>query len=167
MTTELSIHLSEEALDDVLIGMGSPESEAHLTVCQDCRAKLAEFRSDVHLFNRASLAWSESRVPRPRIAPAKAIFRIPSPLIGMCAVALLLLMVGVPRWNRDNHNSGSQVAPVNSPQANTEAEIAQDNDLLRAVDAAINPDEASSINQYHFMESHHSQLKARPKRGLE
>ena len=36
MTPASSTHLSEEAFDDVLIGLGSPESETHLAVCEDC-----------------------------------------------------------------------------------------------------------------------------------
>ncbi len=30
MTTESSVHLSDEAMNDVLIGLASPQSEAHL-----------------------------------------------------------------------------------------------------------------------------------------
>ena len=67
MTPSLSNHLSEEALDDVLIGLGSAESEAHLAVCPECRAEVETFRGDVALFNAASVAWSESRRPQPRL----------------------------------------------------------------------------------------------------
>ena len=56
--TPATNHLSEEALDDVLIGLGSAESQAHLEVCADCRAQVRTFLGDVALFNAASMAWS-------------------------------------------------------------------------------------------------------------
>ena len=65
MTPLSTTHLSEEALDDVLIDLGSAESHAHLAVCGECRAKIAIFRGDVALFNAASMSWSNSRRLQP------------------------------------------------------------------------------------------------------
>ena len=39
MTPEFTTHLSEEALDDVLIGLGSKEAHAHLAVCPNAGRK--------------------------------------------------------------------------------------------------------------------------------
>jgi hypothetical protein len=40
MKSNFNAHLTEEALDDVLIGMGSEEAALHLAACPECRARV-------------------------------------------------------------------------------------------------------------------------------
>ena len=93
MTYE-SPHLSEEALNDVLIGMGSYQSELHLASCPECRAKVETFRSGMNMFNETSLAWIESAssaTPRSAVLrpkPRRLEFRS----IGWAVAALALLI---------------------------------------------------------------------------
>src|SRR6266567_6090828 len=96
MTSQTSVHLSEEKLDDILIGLGSKESQAHLEACEQCRSKLQQFRSDVKLFNEASIAWAEV-TPRRIAKPKQKSFRLPTPLVALCATAMLLVTIGLPR----------------------------------------------------------------------
>jgi len=110
MTPELSTHLSEEAMDDVLIGLASPESDAHLAACSLCRSQLQEFRSAMQVFNQTSLAWSEDRSKafhhssaKPKIRPA--IF-VP---LSWAMVAAVLLAIGFPMWN--HHYLSRNYAP--------------------------------------------------------
>jgi hypothetical protein len=159
MTPESTTHLSDEALNDVLIGLGSPESHAHLDACKECRAQVQAFRGDVQLFNAASIAWSESRWPIARItAPHRGRPRIP--FASWTAVAATLVIMALAVWH---HRSAAPPAQVSAPQslpADSEAQIAQDNQLLQAVNAAISPEEESPIVEYKIMESPNSHARA-------
>jgi hypothetical protein len=144
-------HLSEEEFDDLLIELGSLQAQAHLQTCADCRRKLKSFQEDVHLFNEASMAWTEARALRPQTVPRRYHFFIPSPVLGICAAALLLLTIGLPVMFR-THHIGVSTSAI-SGTAETPDQIAKDNQLMKDVDAAINPDEAPVVDQYHLMES--------------
>jgi hypothetical protein len=52
-------HLSEEQLDDVLIGDPGVEATAHLTGCAACQARVAALEGPIASFTAVSLAWSE------------------------------------------------------------------------------------------------------------
>jgi hypothetical protein len=172
MTPEESAHLSEEAINDVLIGLGSLESEAHLALCSTCRGKLKEFRSEMLNFNQASLAWSEAR-------PAAALGgdrgsrvrrAISSPWSWAIAAAVLMVAIGLSLWNH-NYSSIVNNASINDASGpaqsaeDSEAQIAQDNDLLRSVNMALSENEESPINEYHLSEGPHARSKARPELG--
>jgi len=166
MTTEVSAHLSEEALDDVLIGLSTPESDAHLAACSVCRSRVEEFRSGLQAFNQVSLAWSEARpMPRTTIslqtaARSKARRDLFAPL-GWAMAAAMVLMIGIPIWNRD-HSAPSNNEPAAAATASdSEAQIAQDNELLKSVDMALNTNEESSLSEYQLLDEHHSYLKKR------
>lgn len=159
MTPISNTHLSDEALDDVLIGLGSPESHAHLDACNECRARVQAFRGDVQLFNAASVAWSESRWPITRIpAPHRGHLRIPFASWTAVAAALIIMAVAV-LHHRSAAPPSQAIAPVAQP-ADSEAQIAQDNQLLQAVNAAISPDEESPIVEYKIMESPNPHARA-------
>lgn len=144
-------HLSDEEFDDLLIELGSLQAQAHLQTCADCRQKLKTFQEDVHLFNEASMAWTEARVLRPQAVPQGRRFFVPSPVLSLCAVALLLVTIGLPVVF-PTHHIGITTSAV-SDTAETPDQIAKDNQLMKDVDAAINPDEAPVVDQYHLMES--------------
>src|SRR5271169_4045770 len=95
MTPASSTHLSEEAFDDVLIGLGSPESEAHLAACRDCRDRVKAFRSDVALFNSASMAWTESQPVRLKPSVRKTIHRTRLAFVSWAATAAVLAVMAV------------------------------------------------------------------------
>jgi ferric-dicitrate binding protein FerR (iron transport regulator) len=168
MSGQSAIHLSEEALNDLLIGLASVESEAHLAECAACRAKVQAFGAHLNAFNRASMAWSESRSEAlPAIRPAasakvKSIWTTLAPLEWAVAVAVLLLLA-LPVWNR-NQLPVPVGSVVGTPAAgDSEAQIAEDNDLLKSVDAALNTNDASPIAEYDLIEQPRSHARARPK----
>jgi hypothetical protein len=51
---------------------------------------------------------------------------------------------------------------VVAPQEDSEAQIAQDNELLKAVNAAINPDEMSPFKEYDLSGRPHPRHRHRP-----
>ena len=166
MTIELSAHLSEEAMNDVLIGLGSPESEAHLAACPACRTQIEVFRSEMQLFNQTSLAWSQTRsaaIPGPAISQKERI-RLFVP-VGLALAAALLMAIGLLVWN---HNPGANqkyaVAPTPSQQ-DYEAQIASDNELMRSVDMALNAGEESPVSEYRIVERPQPRLKTSPNHG--
>jgi anti-sigma factor RsiW len=163
MTPTSTTHLSEEALDDVLIGLGTAESLAHLAACPECRAQVATFRGDMAFLNAASMAWSESRRPQPR-APEAHGGRVRAAFLGWAVAAAALVLMAVGLWHYrpeaapHQANMGQQSQPADS-----EAQIAQDNQLLQAVNAAISPNEMSPLDEYKILESPHPYTKARSK----
>ena len=150
MPPKQSVHLSEDAMNDLLIGLGTAEAEAHLNVCERCRGQMQEFRSDLEAFNQATLLWSEAQ-PAKKVNVSKtkrghAIF----PALGWALAALAVLLLRIPLINHGTFSpAGSSAAAVAGTQ-DTEAQIAQDNELLRSVDAALNTDEASPLSEYHL-----------------
>jgi hypothetical protein len=58
----------------------------------------------------------------------------------------------------------NQAISVQPQVVDTEAQIAQDNQLLQAVNAAISPDEESPIDEYKILESPKSHREAHSKK---
>lgn len=168
MSMQSATHLTEEALDDLLIGLASVESEAHLAECAACRAKVQAFGAHLNAFNQASMAWSQSRseaLPAIRAAASakvKSIWTALAPLEWAVAVAVLLLLA-VPVWNRNQPRVLVSSAVATPAAGDSEAQIAEDNDLLKSVDAALNANDASPIAEYDLIERPHSHSKARSK----
>jgi predicted anti-sigma-YlaC factor YlaD len=161
MIRDILTHLPEDALDDVLIGMGSVDSEAHLAHCPECRAKIEEFGKDVRLFNQASMAWSEARPRRPleqaRLAPAP---RMPFALMGSAAAAALAIAVAL---SIGHHETPQNRIGTDARIGDSQTQIAQDNQLMVAVNAAIGPQEVSPLDEYGLSKRHAKHGKAHPK----
>ncbi len=164
MTRGLSRHLSEEALDDVLIGLGSAESESHLARCAECRFKIEQFGADVDLFNKASMAWSEAQ-PARAVRPARMTpkLRMPVAFAGSVAAVILAIAVAVSVWHHEHSFVANDGGGNDQPAVDSQAQIAQDNELMQAVDAAISPQEESPIDEYDLSESPRKHWKTRPK----
>lgn len=164
MTPEATNHLSEEALDDLLIGLGSAESNAHLAACPECRAQVAIIRGDIGLFNAAAMEWSHARSPRP--VQLRATRRIPAAFVGwaVSAAAMAAMLVGV--WRHQTPTPPSEANTAPSRLTDSQAQIVEDNQLLQAVNAAINQDEASPIDEYKIVEGPHTRSKAHSKKRM-
>ncbi len=167
MKPVISTHLSEEALDDVLIGMGSEAAHTHLARCVECRTRVEQFGADVHLFNQASIAWSEAQ-PARRIVQARGarLRRPPLALAGAVAIAVLTVAVVVPIWQHEHFIAGNGRLPAEHPVQESQAQIAEDNDLMEAVNAAINPTEPSPVDEFGIAEKPKPHGKVHPKRGM-
>lgn len=158
MTPASTNHLSQEALNDVLIGLGSAEAHAHLAVCSECRTEVDTFRGDVTLLNAATMEWSRSRRKMPvRERPAP---RLPAAVAGwaVSAAAVAAMIFGI--WHHRPPAHPGRADSVQSPPLDSEPQIVQDNQLLQAVNAAISVDEASPIEEYKIVESPHPYSKA-------
>jgi anti-sigma factor RsiW len=158
MTPASQNHLSDEALDDLLIGLGSPESDAHLARCPECRAQVETFRGDLQLFNAASMAWSRSRLPGLRQVHHAAV-RTRVAFASWAAVSAALAILAFAIWHHRVVPTPTQAHTVQSQPVDSEAQIAQDNQLLQAVNAAISPNDVSPVDEYKILESPHRHTK--------
>jgi anti-sigma factor RsiW len=160
MTPASTNHLSEEALDDVLIGLGTAEAHAHLAACPECRAHVATFRGDIALLNAASMAWSQSRRSQPLSREARPHPRLHAAFIGWAVTVAALVFMAVGIWRHHPAAPPNHANTVQSLPTDSEAQIQQDNQLLQAVNAAISPDDPSPIDEYKILESPHPHSKA-------
>jgi predicted anti-sigma-YlaC factor YlaD len=151
----LNAHLSDDQFVDCAAGLEiSAEAAAHLRECSACREELAGFGAAVDSFNRAAREWSEAR-PMGSLRERSWGGR---PVLGMAAVALaacIMLVAGVTavRHHEEARRPAdvAQVAGsqgVAESQGDSEAQIAQDNKLLMAVDVALRDDEPSPVEEY-------------------
>lgn len=157
MTMTRAKHLSEEAFDDVLIGMGSDESVVHLARCAACRAKLEAFRTDIRLLNEASLAWSEARPKRSlRLTPQRPTGRMPLTLLGSTAAAVLVAAIAIPMWRHEHTSVAKDTVNVTVnavERQDSQEQIAADNELMKEVSAAVDPGEENPVAEYNILES--------------
>ena len=108
-------HLSEEQLDDVLIGDPGVEAAAHLADCAACKARVAALEAPIASFAAVSLAWSERQsvtTPPPVMgAAASAWSRRMS--WGLAASCLLMIGFAIPMARHEEH--GNQAVAASGP----------------------------------------------------
>jgi hypothetical protein len=137
-------------------------SESHLAACPLCRGKVEEFQSDLGAWNRTTLKWSEARAARAgRIQVRPARRRPPLAALGWALAAAALLAIAIP-VGREAGMFGANHGTTVAQQEESEAQIAQDNELLKAVNAAINPDEMSPLKEYDLFGRPHPRHRRRP-----
>jgi hypothetical protein len=161
MTLAGSTHLSEEALHDALIGLESPDSELHLLQCEACRNQLHAFQSGMRAFNEASLSWSEARQRRPLpILAARNAAWFAGQLKWAMAV-LVAVAIGLPAWLHEREVIVRNIPHTVETAEDTEAQIAQDNDLLKSINAALSEDDVSPMKEYHLSDQPQPRRRAR------
>jgi hypothetical protein len=79
------------------------------------------------------------------------------------AVTFALLIMAAAIWRHTPVATPNHAHTIETQAMDTEAQIAQDNQLLQAVNAAISPDEGAPLNEYKLLKKPHSRLKAHPK----
>jgi hypothetical protein len=159
-----SLHLTDVQLDDLLIG-GRGDLPAvvadHFTACELCRRRLAEAEAPVASFRDMSLAWAERRsatLPLHLAAPSAAARRLNRASLLTAAAAGVAVAIALPVF----HHAGSapaapaaNLATANNtaiqsitPVSATPEQIAQDNQVLYAIDRALDapPETAATFN---------------------
>ena len=59
--TSAERHLTQDEIDDLLIGVAGPEQRAHCAACVPCWNRVAALSESIDGYSRATLAWSEAR----------------------------------------------------------------------------------------------------------
>jgi hypothetical protein len=133
-----SQHLTEDQLDDHLIGDLAEPAAAHLAACDLCATRVAQANSPLTSFQSVSLAWSErvsATAPIPSLSSARSLLerRLAwSMAIAACAVGLGLTGL--------NHRLPPPVSVASSSASQTvatpptEAQLSSDNQLLGTID---------------------------------
>ena len=156
-SSDLDMHLSDEQFVDCAAGLDvSAVAAAHLRECAACREELAGFGVAVDSFGRAALEWSEARpVGSLREQSLRGWRWGGRPVFGMAAVALaacIMLVAGVLALMHREGGRRTDSAAVGATQpvseGDSEAQIAQDNKLLMAVDVALRDEAPSPIEEY-------------------
>ena len=158
MTNPNSGHLTEDQFAEFLMdGNIDPQLQEHIAMCEACREELNIFSSAVGDFGSASLRWMEARpVSSLRQAARDNAQRNSYIQRGWALAAAAAVLVAVPVWmygHRDlpvNDNSVAAIQPAaNQTQAeNSEAQIAQDNELLKSVDVALSETAPSPFREF-------------------
>jgi hypothetical protein len=149
--TKVSNHLDDYQFLGCAIGEEpGVEAAAHLRECEACREELARFGMSVSSFNSAARAWSEARPVKVRTEgrgywTARPFIAMASGMVAACLV-LGLGMEAV--WHHEQGGRPGTAASVRGPQEDSEAQIAQDNQLLMAVDVATRSDDRSPVLEY-------------------
>jgi predicted anti-sigma-YlaC factor YlaD len=150
--TKVSNHLNDDQFMECAIGVEpGVEAAAHLRECEACREELARFGMSVSSFNSAARAWSESL---PAMSVELQGYRASRPFFAVASYALAAcLMLGL-GFEVVHHEQATRSATVGSvsvssvSQEDSAAQIAQDNQLLMAVDVAIRSDDRSPVQEY-------------------
>jgi hypothetical protein len=151
-------HLSENQIDDHLIGSLAAPGAEHLAACGFCVARVREAAAPIEAFKAVTAAWSERQsatLPLHRSMAKSAMFH-PRAAWGAAALAIGIA-VGVPFAARQPRQATSQAhvtAPAQGQIAATEAgdasgsdqiarddiardDIARDNQMLKAIDREL------------------------------
>jgi hypothetical protein len=150
-------HLTDEQFAECVaecaVVAPSPESEAHLRDCPQCREELARFSTSMNDFSRAAFGWSETQ-------PAVSLRAEARPATGgawlvpatWAVAAAVTLAVGVPMVI---HHDSQPVTPSNTSVTSvadgpddSDAQIAEDNQLMRSVNMAIGGNDPSPLREY-------------------
>jgi hypothetical protein len=143
MMTSPTQHLTEEELDDVLIGTGSAEAQQHLATCERCTAQIAPFQSSVAAFNEGSLAWAQAKsntVSRD-LSSARLSTGRTQPMAWGAGVAMIgaiafALGTGLHRAPA-TLDANTQARAAQTAATDNAQEIAADNAMLEAIDSEI------------------------------
>ncbi len=163
-----AIHLSEEQIDDALMGDLAAESAAHLEGCPACAERLAEAKMPLASFKAVSTAWSERRsATLPAVVPKRGGLGARGRLAGWSVAlsAALAVAIAVPVMLHQGrgaaiegtHGSGqmAQVEPAGAAgepaaavassakaasarEAVADEQISQDNAMLQDVSRELN-----------------------------
>jgi hypothetical protein len=154
-------HLTEDQIDELLLGDAAADRRAHIRTCGECGARLAAAQEPLASFNAASLAWGERR-------SATLPLQLQPKPVGLFAGGRLQVAIGVaavvfactlarPLLHREAPTESAQQATpprvpaqptavvaqattpdVDSAQSQTpEDQIARDNQLLQAIDREL------------------------------
>ena len=143
----LASHLSDDQLEDLLLGESAPDAVAHLAGCSLCSARRGTFTSSLADFNQATLGWAEAR-NKAMHSPAQAretrngTVRF-LPAYAWAFAAALLLVAAMLFLRPASHGPveigyAAQPAAVLETTAAADPQIAADNLLMVNIDTALN-----------------------------
>jgi hypothetical protein len=131
-------HLTEDQLDDHLIGDLAAPAAAHLAACALCTARVAEATSPLASFQAVSLAWSErvsATAPMPELRSSHAFME--RRLVWSMAIAACAVGLGISSVSHRLATPAPSATVASRPVAPTPDQISSDNQLLRTIDREL------------------------------
>jgi len=132
-------HLTEDQIDDVLLGELAAAPTGHLAGCNACQARVALAEAPIASFKAVSLAWSERRsatLPsKPILSSTSSWYRHASWAAAASAVLLLAIAVPVTRYEAasSKHQLASNSTPHITQPAQVNAALTVPNEILHEV----------------------------------
>jgi hypothetical protein len=159
------IHLSEEDLDDFLIGAPSAFAAAHVSACEPCGDRLTaaqtSFRGEMTAFNQATFAWSEARsntIPRDLSAHRMTPRLTLNTIWATSAATVAALAFAVSAALHPFAPAAGPMAPAPAGAASAAPvqaeEIASDNAMLAAIATEIHTPRPARFGLYENTETH-------------
>lgn len=148
-------HLSDDDLDEILMGVGSPAQSAHLDACNPCGQRYATFavpfQEQMSTYNQATLDWSEARSNT--ISRDLTAHRLTPRLTwsALCSTAAALALALALGWNAGLHHAPAAEETAAIPVADSvdqQHEIASDNEMLQAISSEIGTPRADRFGLY-------------------
>ena len=150
-------HLTDDQIDDHLIGDLHGEAVQHLAGCAECQDRVAEMEAPISSFKDVSLAWGERQSATMPVRPAglrtktnhgrRAIW-------AATATAAVAIGVAIPLARHEAHGT-TPAAPHASTHTQTfaaerEEQIAQDNQMLLDIDRELGTPVSSPSETFGF-----------------
>jgi hypothetical protein len=135
-----TMHLTEDQLDDHLIGDLAAAPAAHLAACAHCSARVAEAADPLNSFRAVSLAWGERQSatsPIPSVAglgPAWERRLVWSLILAACAVGLGLANA---THRAPSPSTAATTAVAVQPVSPSADQLSNDNQLLNTIDSEL------------------------------
>ena len=158
--TVAECHLTQDELDEVLMGVAGPELQAHCAACAPCCDRAAALTESIEFYNRASLAWAAARSNTftRDLSGHKPALRVTASAARSIAATLLLgvvasLTAGTHLWPA--RFAGPALEAATHPAARAFApdaraqQIARDNAMLEAIDAELTEPESAPATLFH------------------
>jgi anti-sigma factor RsiW len=144
----MSTHITHEEMTELLLGNSKNAAHLHLHSCAECREEFARFQDSIQSFRVASHSWSENVAGQnadgmSAVVPSRGNTRWISGW-ALAAVAAALLIASLVAYRARNMQSPVTAAKVTTPAVsvetpnqNTQEQIAKDNEFLAQVDSEI------------------------------
>lgn len=166
MSSIRSSHLTDEQFAEcvaecAVVAPGS-ECEAHLRECSQCREELTRFAASMEDFSRAAFGWSETQPAvslRAKAGPQSGRSWLAA--AGWAVAAAVLLGAGLPLAIHHDRRpaAAAEAAAVDGPD-DSDAQIAEDNELMRSVNMAIGDNDSSALRGYGLQTGQRTRRKA-------
>lgn len=138
-------HLTDDQIDDYLIGDLAADAAEHLEGCDPCLIRVAAAEAPLASFRAVSLAWSERRsATLPLQASVDAQPSWARRLAwGAAAVAAIAVGVALPAARHTSGQNVAVAAPAPAVQVvaaateSSDEQIAKDNQMLKAIDREL------------------------------
>lgn len=147
-------HLTDDDLDELMMGVDRPELQAHCAACAPCCSRISAFSASIQPFNDASLAWSQARSHTftRDLSQHRQTWRLTANAARSAVAMLVLGLVAsltAGMHLRPAQVTGESLATVTQPaphpfSADARAQqIARDNAMMQAIDAELTEPEST------------------------